>query len=558
MKNHRTSQSVRNENIRMPDSITSEFIQRIESLPRTSIKTDYLIEQYLSKFVSQDTDPPAVRRTRAINKWLATERNNEATNVRILTFHEEYQVLPRVGFRRFVDWTRALIETTIGAVPPLDTLIGSFSGGASTSRDRKTSYPAGKYLGKAHATPAAHALFLQLFEDEMPGWAGFRDHLVIEEVAGNVMFTVPKKADIDRCACKEPDINMFLQKGAGNHIRRSLRAVGINLNDQSINRSLARHGSITGELATLDLSSASDSVSSALVELLLPECWYTLLEALRSPITVIDSIEHQNEMFSSMGNGFTFELESLIFWALAKATAYHRGVSGVLSVYGDDLIVPVAMAQDLVWVLGLFGFEVNTDKSFWFGSFRESCGGHYYNGLDVTPFYLKAPIQELTDVMHIANSLRQWADFGEGFNILDPMVYDTWAWLRDMVPSKFWGGRDLSNKLRLVTPDSPRLTLRQRKRDIRTGPGGFIHWLNLAASRQTTPPRSHWSTGLQLNGFGSNCETKEHVASMKVALARTTDDCVETSTRSVDHPLYKVAKVREPVTSLQKQFPQEL
>jgi len=522
------------------------------------VKTDYLKEVFLSKFVSRDTDPSSVRRTRAINKWLATERNNEATNERILNYPDGYHILPRVRYDKFVDWTRDLIETTIGAVPPLDALIGTFSGGASTSRDRKTSFPAGKYLGKAHATAPALALFQQLYAEEMPGWASFGDRLSYELVPGNVMFTVPKKADIDRCACKEPDINMFLQKGVGNLLRSSLRSVNINLNDQSINRSFARLGSITNQLATLDLSSASDSVTLGLVELMLPECWYTLLEALRSPITVIDGVEHRNEMFSSMGNGFTFELESLLFWALAKATAYHRGISGVISVYGDDLIVPTAVAHDLMWVLNCFGFEVNSSKSFVDGPFRESCGGHYSNGHDITPFYLKAPLKELTDVIHAANSLRKWAIMYEDFRGLDPDVYDVWVWLRDMVPSRFWGGRDYANKLRLVTPNAPRDTLRMRTKVRSTGAGGYIHWLNLSNERRAEPPRSVWKSGLVIPGPEDLADTREYVRNMSISLARSTDVCVVSSTRTINHPIYRAVKVREPVTSLRHFFYQEV
>jgi hypothetical protein len=466
-------------NQRVPESITAEFIQKIQALTGWSIKTDYLKGAILDKFVSDDTDPASVRRQRAINKWLAAEADNAATNDRIVTYPAEYQILPRVRFDSFVEWTRLLIETTIGEVPPFESLIGSFSGGASTSRNRTESHPAMKYVGEAHATARAWEIFEDLLE-EIPGWPFNKADLTIVE--GNVMFTVPKKTDIDRCACKEPDLNMFMQKGLGGEIRRCLKRVGIDLNDQSINRSHAYEGSKSGLQATLDLSSASDSVTSSLVYLLLPTCWFTLLDALRCENTWIDNELHRNEMFSSMGNGFTFELESLIFWALSKATAYFTGTPGVISVYGDDIICPTMMAQDLIWILSIFGFQTNRDKSFTEGPFRESCGGHYHNGLDVTPFYLRKPIETLLDVIHTANSLRKWAA-QDAYKILDPEVEEIWLWLKGIVPPQYWGGRDCSLKFSLVTPDFPRKRLQAITIDSETELGGYRHWLNLTWKR---------------------------------------------------------------------------
>lgn len=518
MTHHRKPRSSMNANFRIPESITPEFIDRIAGI-KQSLKSDYLHPAFLSKYVSSDTDPADVRKQRAIFKWMCAEQNNAATNDRLLLTNAAYNILPRVGFMEFVEWTRKLIETTIGATFPWDSLIGTFSGGASTSRNRTLSHPAGKYLGKAHATEPALEIFRSLLSEEMPLWASFGDDLSFDVVPGNVMFTVAKKADIDRCACKEPDINMFLQKGAGSYIRSCLRTVGINLNDQLKNRSLARVGSITGNLATLDLSSASDSVTRNLVELLLPECWFSTLDVIRSQVTYIDGVEHQNEMFSSMGNGFTFELESLLFWALARATAYFSGTSGVISVYGDDLIVPTRMAHDLIWVLGYFGFETNESKSFIEGPFRESCGGHYHNGFDVTPFYLRAPLERLTDLIHMANSLRKWSSVG--MRILDPDAYETWHWLQGFVPEEFWGGRDLANKTRLVTPHEPRRFISQVTRQTSTGDGGYLHWSNITSNR-------------------------------------TLSSVVETSTKSTEQPRWRSRAVRETVTSLQDQFYQEL
>lgn len=476
----------------IPGDLTEMYISKIMGLP-SSVKSDYLKSVFLSKYYSPDTDPPLLRRTRAIEKWLGVERTNEETAERLTNTDPEYQLLPSVSFGDFVEFCTSLIARIIGDTPPSEALIGSFSGGASTSRPRTASHPAAKYVGKAHVTSRACEVF-DLAASLMPLWydadsvRGFTDRFVNREIVpGNVLFTVPKKTDIDRVACKEPDQNMFIQKGIGRHFRASLRRNKINLNDQSINRSLAHRGSVTGELATLDLSNASDSVTRELVFTMLPVTWFTLLDSVRSPVTIIDGEEHLNEMFSSMGNGFTFELESLLFYAIARSVARFEGVRGIISVYGDDLICPTGMAHQLSEVLNYFGFQVNPDKSYIEGPFRESCGGHYHNGVDITPFYLRAPISTMADLIHQANSVREWArwiephqtiDSRQWYGVLDPQVEDLWLWLKSFIPDDLWGGVDTSFKYQLVSNDTPKYRLSEETVSKGTGYGGYLHWHN--------------------------------------------------------------------------------
>lgn len=473
--------------IHLPQDLHLLLLEKLKGLSQ-SVKTEYLISECLSKFVSSETEPADVRRNAALRIWLAAERDNEATTDRLLTTPGEYQILPRVTYDRFVRWVQAEIARIIGDTPSVDALIGSFSGGASTSRARTESHPAGKYVGKAHVTPRAWELFEDLVIPEVPTWYWSEwPDLIIEERPGNVLFTVPKKTDRDRVACKEPDLNMFMQKGLGDAIRVALKRTGINLNDQSINRSLALRASQDGSMATLDLSSASDSVTTELVRLLLPVSWFTLLDSVRSPVTIIDGEEHSNWMFSSMGNGFTFELESLIFLALTRAVSYFRGVRGTVSVYGDDIICPTETAHYVSWVLSYFGFQVNTEKSFFDGPFRESCGGHYWNGVDITPFYIREPITDLEGLILLANNLRRWcAEYvgGELFSpILDPEAEPIWLWLKSLIPEYLWGGGDLSFKGQLVSRDTPSKRLIPEEKRTDAGPGGYHHWLNATWAR---------------------------------------------------------------------------
>jgi hypothetical protein len=223
-------------------------------------------------------------------------------------------------------------------------------------------------------------------------------------------------------------------------------------------------------------------VSTGLVALLLPVTWCTLLEAVRSPVTVIDGEEHQNHMFSSMGNGFTFELESLLFYTLTKACCYFRGARGVVSIYGDDIICPTDIVAELTFVLGYFGFSVNTEKSFSSGPFRESCGGHYYNGYDITPFYIRKPIETIDELIDVANKLREWA--GGISTVLDPEIEPIWLWLKSFVPSVLWGGDDTSFKYQLVSRDTPHSRLTEIRTRRGTGLGGYYHWLNATWRRE--------------------------------------------------------------------------
>lgn len=500
-------------NLRLTEDYTSILTKGISSLSTANDsavhlnrKIGYLQSEFLSKFVSSDTDSADLRRERAIEKWLYTEHWNRLVNERLIDLPADFQIFRGVEFSSFITFCQTLVRETIGDMPDDSDFIGGFSGGASTSRNRLQSLPALKYLGQADVTEDA-LTWWESVSDLMPGWMSFKDDMSNRVVPGNVLFTVPKTTSIDRCACKEPDLNMFMQRGLGARIRKDLRRVGIDLNDQSRNRRYAKSGSQSGLLATLDLSSASDSVCTEFVRLLLPPIWFCALDALRSKVTMIDGVEHSNEMFSSMGNGFTFELESLLFYTLARATAYFQGVSGVISVYGDDLIVPTHLAPDLVFVLNLFGFGVNKDKSFWDGSFRESCGGHYDGGRDITPFYLRKPIETYVDLIHIANSLRKWAlidiRVGEGVvDFLDCNAYPLWCALRDGIPKSLWGGRDLSSKYQLVTPDLPLMVLKPTVVGKATGKGGYVHWL-FAAHRREPRTTTGGSTSVGTNSLSS-------------------------------------------------------
>lgn len=221
-------------------------------------------------------------------------------------------------------------------------------------------------------------------EIELRGLVDVVERCPVQVMEGVVEF-VPKNAKTHRSIVKEPSLNTMIQLALGDFMAKRLHAFGIDIRNQEINKSLAEEGSLTGELSTLDLSSASDTISEEIVHELLPLEWAFMLNSCRTDKVSLDGQTVCLEKFSSMGNGYTFPLETLIFWALASSAAE----DGFASVYGDDIIVGTHSVNRVMRVLEVCGFSINRKKSYWTGSFRESCGGDFLRGIDIRPYYHK-------------------------------------------------------------------------------------------------------------------------------------------------------------------------
>lgn len=298
--------------------------------------------------------------------------------------------------------------------------------GASTSMQRLKATPQNKWVQAAHITEPAWPYF-QSFEL----FSG-RRFSTPKVVKGNKVTAVPKNAKTERTIAIEPDWNMFFQLGLGGAIRRRLqRAYGLLYdNAQEVNQALAKAGSLDGFLATVDLKGASDTVSLALVELLVPSDVLQHILSLRSPQGVLeDGTVVTYEKVSSMGNGFTFELETAIFYSLVRACSGHARA------YGDDIICPSACVSQVVDFLAFCGFKTNEKKTHWSGPFRESCGGHFHSGMNVTPPYVKKPLKGASRLT-FCNRVSELSDNGHW---RDSLLKSAWDLCASSIPKYLYG-----------------------------------------------------------------------------------------------------------------------
>jgi hypothetical protein len=240
----------------LPSHIGDSFLSELDVLvkllkDRDGFKGEYLFREYRDKYVDSTTLPADVRRQAAIDKWLSTEERNRTTNRRLYLGGEDFGWSTSDSL---LEKAQLIIRKILGPFDPSLVFVGGVhTNGASTRVRRSPIAAIQKHEGKAHGT--LKALYLYCLAHSGTKLA----EQDLEETAGSVMFTVPKTAEIDRVACKEPEINMFLQREVGSFIRRRLLKVGVNLNDQTVNQRLARDALHEG-LATIDLSAASDSI----------------------------------------------------------------------------------------------------------------------------------------------------------------------------------------------------------------------------------------------------------------------------------------------------------
>jgi hypothetical protein len=408
----------------------------------TNFRDQYLLREVLRKYPGFDLGIDT--RKVALDAFYADETTNSLTNDRLLS------ELPQGAIGQVLHLSRKKIAEILGRFDEGEFWASWRFGPHSTVSLKRHEATIDKklMLTSPTCTVGAIPLFRKLLS-ENAFWA----YTMGTAIAGKPVLvdfgrikvcqydrweSVRKNARTDRGIGIPPDGNVLMQLAGGKMLRRRLYKAGINLNDQVRNQKMARNGSITGASATVDVRSASQSVTCGLVwnqigsqsHMDLDPRWYMMLEALRTPYTLVEGKLHENELFSAMGNGYTFELESLLFYALAWAcTSYLHEDTHAVSVYGDDIILPVGAYGLLTQVFEFCGFRINEDKSFATTGnhrFRESCGKHYLNGVDVTPFYVDEDLNSPFQIILLANNLRRWASNG---HFCDGRLYHVWLWV---------------------------------------------------------------------------------------------------------------------------------
>lgn len=289
---------------------------------------------------------------------------------------------------------------------------------------------------------------------------------------------VPKSyKSVRMIAMENPTIGYHaysVREGMERALARSKHAFAINLKDQRQNRSLACRGSADGSLATLDLSSASDSIPFSLCAQLfsrVPQVWAQLVKCRAKYLAGVPGLQYKwkrkefsmsmwqatphevwdpeqkvhkhksgnptyngptlvpgipfdqtvnphltsgspsvlvsfpgdfvpTQMMFTSGSQLTPITESITFYSLTRAACEYAALwtgrkvtdwEGLISIYNDDIICPSWAAETVIDALTACGFTVNTDKSFYDDNgsvcFRESCGGDYQGGIDISSIY---------------------------------------------------------------------------------------------------------------------------------------------------------------------------
>lgn len=373
------------------------------------------------------------RKEAAYAAWEAAEDQCYWTNERLIRMRSIRTSPEERRLQDFLGRVKIRMTRWMGRLP--DDLIGGF--GPGTCVEYKESNPTvmDKLWLTPSTTPAAAPYFSEFFGRTHWGISRLQAGLDLPAVSrGNRFTTVPKDGKTERPISIEPLGNLWLQLGVGRFLKKRLRTIGLPRfigthkeifpgldvvypDAQETHRALAREG-CSGKWATIDLSSASDTISLELVRAICPDDWFEVLNDFRSRLTWVPYLGNERkvkgrgrwrhlEKFSSMGNGFTFELETMIFLALiCEAFSLVPGVD--CWVFGDDIILPAQYGESCYNLLSQCGFTPNRRKSYHQGPFRESCGGHYHSGVDVNPVKLKESPDSVPAILSLHNALVKW------------------------------------------------------------------------------------------------------------------------------------------------------
>jgi len=347
---------------------------------------------------------------KAKESLLQTERHCAATNRRLSFYYENYSKLLATAEGKLLaeelEFMRADISSLLGDFHKFSGSIENrirVTSGATEDRSRRRALPFLKITGRIKCSPYG----VKWLKSLLPKFGISNTDVKFKPIVTALIDFVPKNFKTSRIITKSATHDVPMQLAIDAYWKELLLKWGVDLkHGQSYNAELARRGSIDGSFATIDLQNASNTVSYGVVAFLLPHEWLVFLEAFRATHIRFKDVATgpvmKLEMFSSMGNGYTFVLETLLFAAACRAVG-----SKTYAVYGDDIVIETAKVDRLRSLLRFLGFQVNWEKSFVDPAvfFRESCGKDWLHGKLVTPFYVKRAITTNVDMSHLINGV---------------------------------------------------------------------------------------------------------------------------------------------------------
>lgn len=420
----------------------SGFLERIFDRSTGTLREEPCVDsifavRQLTLFYGKILLPCSVERERAaIQKYLTCEQDvRENDSSRVAELNEEFR---RMSLLIFGDVLASMDRDVYEG-----TLIPKHGPGATADRRRGNAK-----FDQCVWTSRLESVF-PFGDYALPNWRfNYRlDELDILEPAAEqpVRVTlVPKTLKTPRVIAIEPTCMQYMQQAISERLTEYLENSSIRehigFSDQEPNKVLAMEGSLTGRLATLDLSEASDRVSNQLVRGMLHH-FPSLREAVDATRSRRADVPGHGVIrlakYASMGSALCFPIEAMVFLnivaigvARSLNVQYSRSSVPMLlrgvRVYGDDIIVPVEHALSVSEALEDFGLRVNLSKSFWTGKFRESCGGDYYGGVDVSVVRCRRKLpttrkstSELISVVALRNNLYKRGLWKTAFHLDD-------------------------------------------------------------------------------------------------------------------------------------------
>jgi len=429
-------------------------------LPDPSVEAIFAIRQITLMFKKILVDCSPKRTESAFQKYLEVEQDVRQADMKLLSEPHDLLSFERIGRLLWTDFFQSVDNRIYN-----DTVVPKHGPGATADKLRGNAkyvqrvwtrrleevFPYGIYL-----LPNPSIEFMERYDEITvldPG-----DEMPVRVI------DVPKTLKTPRIIAIEPTCMQYMQQGVLTVMMEEMPRFDqmrhfVMFEEQEPNQRLALEGSISGALATLDLSEASDRVSNQHVRLLVGKygALRRAVDATRSrkaDVPVKNGskvVSIRLAKFASMGSALCFPFEAMVFITiifLGIERSLNRRLTmkdvksfyGRVRAYGDDLIVPVEHVQSVIQALEDFGLRVNHDKSFWNGKFRESCGKDYYDGRDVTVTYVRRFLpesrlqaEELISAVALRNLLFQagfsspveWLDKRISSLILFPVVEPT-------------------------------------------------------------------------------------------------------------------------------------